>query len=149
MSFGEPVQILLVDDSPTDVILTQEALEESKIRNQVSVVSDGIEALKYLRQEDPYGGVVRPDLIFLDLNMPRMSGRELLVKIKNDDALKAIPVVILTTSQAEQDIFDSYNLHANCYITKPVDLRQFTTVVHSVQNFWFAIVKLPPGGERP
>lgn len=139
-----PVQILLVEDNPGDVRLTIEALNEAKVRNDLFVVSDGVEALQFLRGEPPFTDVVRPDVILLDLNLPRKDGREVLAEIKADPALKRIPVVILTTSQDEQDILKSYDLHANCYITKPVDLTQFITVVQSIEDFWFSIVRLPP-----
>jgi len=141
---GRPVEILLVEDNPGDVRLTQEALKESKVRNNMCVAPDGLEALAFLHREGQYADVRRPDLILLDLNLPRMDGREVLAEIKEDPDLKRIPVVILTTSKADEDILRSYNLHANCYITKPVDLDQFITVVRSVEGFWFTIVKLPP-----
>ena len=138
------IEILLVEDSPGDVRLTQEALADAKIRNRISVVNDGLEALAFLQREGQYEGAPRPDLILLDLNMPRMDGRELLAAIKNDDRLKMIPVVVLTTSNADADILKSYELQASCYITKPVDLEQFITVVAGIEEFWFSIVKLPP-----
>ena len=141
---GRPVEILLVEDDPADVLLTQEALLGSKIRNNLHVVDDGVEALAFLRQEDTYRDVPRPDLILLDLNMPRKDGREVLADIKEDPGLKAIPVAVLTTSSQDEDILKSYELHANCYITKPVGLEQFATVVQSLDDFWFTIVKLPP-----
>jgi chemotaxis family two-component system response regulator Rcp1 len=139
----QPINILLVEDNPGDVRLTQEALKDAKVRNELSVVSDGVEALKFLRREEPYGDATRPDVILLDLNLPKMDGREVLAEIKSDERLRRIPVVILTTSKAEQDILRTYNLHANCYITKPVDLDQFITVVRSIEDFWLTIVKLP------
>ena len=138
-----PIEILLVEDSPGDVRLTIEALKDAKVRNNLHVVGDGVEALAFLRREGEYGRTPRPDLILLDLNLPRKDGREVLAELKDDPALKRIPVVILTTSQAEQDIVESYNLHANCYISKPVDLDQFVRVVQSIEDFWLAIVKLP------
>jgi len=138
------VEILLVEDSPGDVRLTREALREAKIKNRLNVVSDGVEAMAFLRREGAYAGVNRPDLVLLDLNLPRKSGREVLAEIKTDPALRMIPVVILTTSSDEQDIVRSYEHHANCYITKPVDLDQFLTVVNSIEDFWLSIVKLPP-----
>ena len=141
----KPIEILLVEDSPADVRLTQEALRDGKVLNHMSTVSDGIEALAYLRREGEYHEAARPDLILLDLNMPRMDGREVLERIKQDPDLKRIPVVILTTSQAEEDILKSYNLHANCYISKPVDLDQFIAVVKSIEDFWLTIVRLPNG----
>ncbi|MEP6865033.1 MAG: response regulator [Deltaproteobacteria bacterium] len=135
-----PIEILLVEDNPADVRLTQEALREGKVKNNLSVARDGEEALAFLRRE----GSPRPDLILLDLNLPRRDGRQVLAEIKKDDELKRIPVVVLTTSAAEVDILKSYELHANCYITKPVDLEQFITVVKSIDDFWLTIVKLPP-----
>jgi chemotaxis family two-component system response regulator Rcp1 len=143
-TIGEPVEILLVEDNPGDVRLTQEALREGKVRNNLSLVSDGVEALAFLRREGQYADVARPDVILLDLNLPRKDGREVLAEIKQDPNLRRIPVVILTTSQAEHDILRTYNLHANCYITKPVDLEQFITVVKSIETFWLTVVKLPP-----
>ncbi len=140
---GKVIEILLVEDNPGDVRLTLEAFKEGKLINNLSVVGDGVEAMAFLRQEGKYTGKPLPDLILLDLNMPRMDGREVLAEIKKDTNLKHIPVVILTTSQAEQDILKSYDLHANCYITKPVDLDQFNAVVKSIQEFWFSVVKLP------
>lgn len=139
------VEILLVEDDPDDVQLTMEALKDSKIVNHVSAVGDGVEALSLLRREGKYADSPRPDIILLDLNMPKKDGREVLAEIKEDPHLKHIPVVILTTSHAEQDILKSYRLHANCYITKPVDLEQFNTVVKSIEHFWFAVVQLPLG----
>jgi two-component system, chemotaxis family, response regulator Rcp1 len=140
---GRPIEILLVEDNPGDVRLTIEALKEAKVRNHLSVAKDGVEALAFLRREGPYAAAARPDLILLDLNLPRKDGREVLAEIKADASLRAIPVVILTTSQADQDILRSYELHANCYITKPVDLDQFITVVKSIEDFWLTIVTLP------
>jgi chemotaxis family two-component system response regulator Rcp1 len=139
------IDILLVEDNPGDVRLTREALKEGKVLNTLHVVGDGIEALEFLRHEGKYEKSVHPDIILLDLNLPRMDGRELLAKIKTDPAQRRIPVVILTTSKAEEDIIKTYNLHANCYITKPVDLSQFITVVKSIEDFWFTVVKLPNG----
>jgi two-component system, chemotaxis family, response regulator Rcp1 len=139
-----PVEILLVEDNPGDVRLTREALQEGKVRNNLYVAPDGVEALRFLRREGEHHGAVRPDLILLDLNLPRKDGREVLDEIKRDAGLRSIPVVVLTTSQAEQDICRAYELHANCYVTKPVDLDQFITVVQTIENFWFTIVKLPP-----
>ena len=144
MSNSKQVEILLVEDSPGDVRLTQEALGDAKIQNRLNVVNDGIEALAYLHQEGHYGDAPRPDLILLDLNMPRMDGREVLAAVKSQDSLKTIPVVVLTTSEADADILKSYELHASCYITKPVDLEQFIRVVAGIEEFWFSIVKLPP-----
>lgn len=141
-----PVEILLAEDNPGDVRLTLEALREGKIKNNLHVVGDGVEVLQYLRREGEYAGAVCPDLILLDLNMPRKDGREVLAEIKGDPGLKHIPVVVLTTSEAERDVLKAYELHANCYITKPVDLDQFLTVIRSVGNFWVEIVKLPRRG---
>lgn len=139
-----PIDILLVEDNPADVRLTTEALKEEKIYNNLHVVNDGVEAIAFLRKDGKYAKAVRPDLILLDLNLPKKDGREVLKEIKSDDHLKTIPIVVLTVSKAEEDILKSYNLHANCYITKPVDLKQFTKVAKSIQEFWFTIVKLPP-----
>jgi chemotaxis family two-component system response regulator Rcp1 len=138
-----PVEILLVEDSPGDVRLTQEALKENKVANRLSVAGDGEEALQYLRREGRFADAPRPDLILLDLNLPRKDGRQTLAEIKLDPSLKRIPVVILTTSRAEEDIIRTYDLHANCYISKPVDLEQFIKVVHTIKDFWLSIVKLP------
>jgi chemotaxis family two-component system response regulator Rcp1 len=138
-----PIEILLAEDNPGDVRLTQEAFKEGRILNQLHVVSDGMEALAFLRQEGEYRQSPRPDLILLDLNMPRMNGRELLGVIKQDESLRRIPVVILTTSDAEEDIARSYDMHANCYVSKPVDFERFIQVVRSIQDFWLAVVTLP------
>jgi CheY-like chemotaxis protein len=138
-----PIEILLVEDNPGDVRLIKEALKEAKILNNFSVVEDGVEAVAYLHQEGNYNIACRPDLILLDLNLPKKDGREVLEIIKSDNILKRIPVVVLTTSEAEQDILKAYDLHANCYITKPVDLQQFMSVIKSIENFWLSIVKLP------
>jgi two-component system, chemotaxis family, response regulator Rcp1 len=145
---GRAIGILLVEDNPGDVRLTQEALKEGKVRNTMHVVNDGVEALAFLRQEGQYADASHPDLILLDLNLPKKSGLEVLSEVKADDDLKRIPVVILTTSQAEQDIVRSYNLHANAFVTKPVDLEQFITVVKSIEDFWLEIVKLPPNEQK-
>jgi len=142
---SKPIEILLVEDNPGDVRLVEEALKEGKVRNALHVVYDGVEAITFLRQQGEYTGIPRPDLILLDLNLPRKDGREVLAEIKEDEDLKRIPVVVLTTSQSEIDILKSYNLHANCYITKPVDLEQFLGVVKSIENFWLTVVKLPGG----
>ena len=139
----KPVEILLVEDNPGDVKLTIEALRDGKVHNHLNVASDGVEALAFLRREGEYAAAPTPDLILLDLNLPKVDGREVLAEVKADDNLKHIPVVVLTTSQADQDIIRSYDLHANCYVTKPVDLDQFITVVHSIETFWFTIVTLP------
>ena len=141
---GRPAEILLVEDNPGDVRLTRETLKESKLLNRMSVVVDGVEALAFLRREGRYAGETRPDLILLDLNLPKKDGREVLAEIKADESLRRIPVIVLTTSSAEQDILKMYDLHANCYITKPVDLDQFSVVVRAIEAFWFTIVKLPP-----
>jgi chemotaxis family two-component system response regulator Rcp1 len=138
-----PIEILLVEDNPGDVRLTVEALKEGKVRNNLSVAGDGVEALQFLRRQGSHGQSPRPDLILLDLNLPRMDGRELLAHIKSDAQFKRIPVVVLTTSKAEEDILKTYNLHANCYIAKPVDLEQFITVIKSIDDFWLTVVKLP------
>src|SRR3954465_12067614 len=132
---GRPVEILLVEDNPGDVRLTREALREGKIRNNLSVVSDGVEALAFLRREGRYADAAHPDVILLDLNLPRKDGREVLTEIKADSQLRRIPVVILTTSTNEQDVLRSYDLHANCYSTKPVDFEQFIGVVQAIENF--------------
>ena len=139
-----PIEVLLVEDNPGDVRLTQEALKTGKIRNRINVVGDGVEALAYLRREGTHQNTVRPDLILLDLNLPRKDGREVLREIKADPALRSIPVVILTTSKSEEDIARSYDLHANCYVTKPVGFEQFRKVVAEIHEFWFAVVRLPP-----
>ena len=140
---SRPIEILMVEDSPDDVELTREALKDAKLHIELYVAEDGIEALAFLRRVNGQGQVPRPDLILLDLNMPRMDGREVLAEIKADEALACIPVVVLTTSQAEEDILKSYKLHANCYITKPVDFEQFIKIVQAIEDFWFTIVKLP------
>jgi CheY-like chemotaxis protein len=145
---GRPIEILLVEDNEGDVRLTKEALKEGKVKNNLQVAYDGVEALEYLKREGEHQDRVKPDLILLDLNLPRMDGRELLEKIKEDKDLRRIPVVILTTSKAEEDIVRTYDLHANCYITKPVDLEKFIVVVKSIEDFWMTIVKLPPNGSR-
>jgi len=141
---GRPIQILMVEDNPDDIELTMEALKDAKVNNIVKVVKDGEQAIAYLRCEGEYQGALRPDLILLDLNMPRRDGREVLKEIKNHPNLKRIPVVILTTSQAEEDILNTYDLHANCYITKPVDFDQFLKVIRSIEDFWLTVVRLPP-----
>lgn len=142
---GKMVVILLVEDNPGDADLARETLLASKIKNNLHVVSDGEKAMDFLRQKGAYTSVPRPDIILLDLNLPRKDGREVLAEIKQDDDLKRIPVVILTSSKADEDVIKSYNLHANCYITKPLDFFQFTKVVQSIENFWLTIVKLPNG----
>lgn len=140
---GSPIVILLVEDNPGDVRLTQEAFREGKVRNDLYVVGDGEQALKFLRREDGFSEMPRPDIILLDLNLPKKSGQEVLAEIKTDPSLHRIPVVILTTSKAEEDILKSYDLHANCFVTKPVDFDQFLRVVQSIQEFWLSVVKLP------
>lgn len=143
MGMAAPIDILLVEDSAGDIRLTVEALKEGKILNTLSVARDGVEAMAFLNREGKYENAPRPDLILLDLNLPRKDGRQVLTEIKADEILKRIPVVVLTTSQAEQDILKSYDLHANCYVVKPVELEQFMTVVQSIETFWLRIVKLP------
>lgn len=138
---GAPIEILLVEDNPGDVRLTQEALKEAKVKNILHVANDGVEAMEFLRNEGKYKNMLRPDLILLDLNMPRKSGLEVLSEIKADDELKQIPVIILTVSKNEEDIINSYDCHANCFITKPADLDQFLNVMKSIENFWLTIVK--------
>jgi len=142
------IVILMVEDNPGDVRLTQEALLEAKVRNRMAVVGDGVEALDYLYKRGTYTDAIRPDLILLDLNLPRKNGQQVLAEIKADPNLRRIPVVVLTTSQAEQDIIKAYDLHANCYINKPVDLDRFIEVVKSIEGFWLEIVKLPPNGMK-
>lgn len=143
-TFNNKIRILLIEDNVGDVRLTQEIFKNSKLSNNIDVISNGIEALAFLRQEDQYKDAVHPDLILLDLSLPRRGGMDVLVEIKADDALKLIPVVILTSSQAEQDIVNSYNLHANAYVVKPVALDDFVTVIKSIEDFWVGVVKLPP-----
>jgi chemotaxis family two-component system response regulator Rcp1 len=145
---SNPIEILLVEDNAGDIRLTQEAFKENKINNNLSVARDGVEALAFLRRQGNYAQAAKPDLILLDLNLPRMDGREVLSELKSDPELKRIPVVILTTSNSEQDVIQSYNLHANCFITKPVDLDQFISVIQSIEGFWLSIVKLPPKADQ-
>ncbi|MEI6180165.1 MAG: response regulator [Chloroflexales bacterium] len=145
MQNRKPIEILLVEDNPGDVRLTKEALREAKLSTRMHVAYDGVDALAFLRREGAYAEMPRPDLILLDLNLPKKGGREVLAEIKADEHLRRIPVVILTTSQAEQDIIETYNLHANAYVNKPVDLDQFAKVVKSIEDFWFEIVRLPFG----
>jgi CheY-like chemotaxis protein len=144
-TIGRPIEILLVEDNPADVRLTVEILKETKVRNTLTVAADGVEALDLLRRNGRYTHATRPDLILLDLNLPRKDGRQVLAEIKADPVLRLIPVVILTSSKAEEDIAKSYSLYANCYVTKPVDLEQFVKVVKSIEDFWLTIVKLPQG----
>jgi two-component system, chemotaxis family, response regulator Rcp1 len=141
--YNGSIQVLLVEDNPGDVRLTKEALKEGKLLNQLTVVGDGVEALSFLRKEGKYADALQPELILLDLNLPKKDGREVLAEIKADPNLRRIPVVVLTTSSAEEDILRIYDLHANCYITKPVDLEQFMGVVKSIEDFWVSVVKLP------
>lgn len=143
-SKGKVIDILLVEDNLGDVVLAQEALQESKVRNRLFVVEDGVEAMAFLHQEGSYAGVPRPDLVLLDLNLPRKSGREVLAELKTDEDLKSIPVVVLTVSKAEEDVVKCYRHHANCYITKPLDFEQFMHITRSIEEFWLTIVKLPP-----
>ena len=144
MRESKPIEILLVEDNAGDARLAREALRDAKVRNNLTWLSDGEEALAFLRREGKYSHAPRPDLILLDLNLPRKDGREVLTEIKADDNFRRIPVVILTTSQAEEDILKAYHLNANCYIPKPVDLERFLTVVKTIEDFWLTIVKLPP-----
>lgn len=145
MRMGNGVEILLVEDNPGDVRLTMEALKEAKLINRLNVVADGVEALEYLHGQGRFAQAPRPDLVLLDLNLPRKDGREVLEEMKNDPSLRTIPVVVLTTSRAEEDVLRAYNLHANCYIAKPVDFTQFLHVIKSIESFWLEIVKLPTG----
>lgn len=140
----KPVHVLLVEDDPADALLTRQALSSQKLCVDIDLAEDGVEALKYLRREDPYTDSALPDVILLDLNMPRMDGREFLAEVKADEQLKRIPVVVLTTSEADEDILRSYELQAACYLTKPVDFAQFSKLVKTISEFWFTVVKLPP-----
>ncbi|MBD3215172.1 MAG: response regulator [Candidatus Lokiarchaeota archaeon] len=142
---GKPIEILLVEDNPGDIRLTKEALKQSKILNNLNIAMDGDEAMKYLLKEGNYSEKPTPDIILLDLNLPKKDGREVLAEIKERKELRHIPVVILTSSEADEDIIKTYELHANCYVTKPVDLNQFSKVVKAIGDFWFSIVKLPNG----
>lgn len=148
VNMGHPVEILIVEDNPGDVRLMQEAMRDSKVLNQIHVVEDGVAAMAYLHRDGEYADAPCPDLIMLDLNLPMKDGREVLEEVKEDPELRRIPVVILTTSGAEDDILRTYNHHANCYITKPIDLKQFIKVVRAIENFWLTIVKLPPDGNK-
>ena len=143
----EPIEILLVEDNPGDARLAVEALKESKVNNNLYHVRDGVEAMAFLRREGSYAGMPLPDLVLLDLNMPRKDGREVLAEIKGDPELRMIPVVVLTTSEAERDLVRTYDLHANAYVVKPIDLDRFVEVVQAVENFWFTVVRLPPKSE--
>jgi chemotaxis family two-component system response regulator Rcp1 len=140
-----PVDVLLVEDNPGDVRLTKEALKDAKLKVNLHVVGDGMEAMAFLRKQGKYAASPRPDLVMLDLNLPKKDGRQVLAEIKDDPDLKRIPVVIVTTSKSEEDVLKTYNLHANCYVTKPLDLDQFINVVQSIEQFWLTIVKLPNG----
>lgn len=147
MTEGKPIEILLVEDNPGDVRLTIEALKEGKVKNNLHVAMNGVQAMECLRQEGEFSGTPRPDLILLDLNLPIMDGREVLENVKADEDLRRIPVVILTTSKAEEDILKTYDLHANCYVSKPVQLEAFMQVIKSIENFWLSVVRLPPNEE--
>ena len=140
---GEPIEVLLVEDDPGDVLLIREAFEFNKVHNNLNVVSDGEQALAYLRAEGEYAGSTRPDLVLLDLNLPRKDGREVLAEVKSDPALRAIPIVVLTTSEAEEDVLKSYELHANAYVTKPVDFERFVSIVRQIDDFFVSVVRLP------
>ena len=140
------IEILLVEDSPADILITREAFQDARLMNTIHVVEDGVKALEFLRREGTYASAPRPDLILLDLNLPRKNGREVLAEIKEHDEFKAIPVIVLTTSNADEDILNAYNLHANCYVIKPVGFDNFLKAVQSIENFWFSIVVLPPEG---
>ena len=142
---GTAAEILLVEDNPADARLTVETLRDSKVSNNLHHVSDGVQAMAFLRRQNGYSDVPRPDLILLDLNMPKMDGREVLAELKMDPEFSDIPVVVLTTSEAEQDVLNSYKLHANCFVTKPVDFEQFQNVIRDIGQFWFMVVKLPEG----
>lgn len=143
MESSRPIEILLVEDNAGDIRLTQEALKEGKVANRLSVARDGVDALSFLRREGAFADAPRPDIILLDLNMPRKSGREVLEEVKADPELRRIPIVVLTTSEADEDVVRSYDLHANCYIKKPVDFDQFIRVIRSIEDFWLAVVRLP------
>jgi len=138
-----PIEVLLVEDDEGDVLMTREALHEGKVVNRLSVVGDGVEAIAFLRREGPYADAVRPDLVLLDLNLPRRDGRQVLEEVKTDPALRRIPIVVLTTSEAEEDVLRSYDLHANAYVTKPVDFDRFVEVIRQIDDFWISVVRLP------
>ena len=140
-----PIEVLLVEDDEGDVLMTREALEEGKVFNRLNVVGDGVQAIAYLRREKPYADVIRPDLVLLDLNLPRRDGRQVLADVKNDPELRRIPIVVLTTSEAEEDVLRSYDLHANAYVTKPVDFDRFVEVIRQIDEFFISVVRLPPG----
>jgi len=144
---SEPIEILLIEDNPGDARLAEEALKESKVRNKLHHVKDGVEAMQFLRRQQEYARVPPPDLILLDLNLPRKDGREVLAEIKEDPELRLIPVVVLTTSEAERDLLRSYDLHANAFVVKPIDLDRFIEIVQTIESFWFTVVKLPPRGD--
>jgi len=144
---GRPVQMLLVEDNLGDIRLTKETLRDAKVMVNLHVVGDGVEAMAFLRKESKHANAPRPDLVLLDLNLPKKDGREVLAEMKQDPDLKRIPVVILTISNAEEDILKSYNLHANAYVTKPLNLEQFAKIVRAIEDFWFTVVKLPPNGK--
>jgi CheY-like chemotaxis protein len=144
LTSARPVEILLIEDSPSDAALTIEAIQAGKISNNLNRVADGVEAMAYLRQQGEFAKLPRPDLIMLDLNLPKKDGREVLRELKNDPSLKRIPIIVLTTSRADKDVLQSYELNANCYITKPVDFEQFIDVVKSIEHFWLSVVTLPP-----
>jgi CheY-like chemotaxis protein len=144
----DPIEVLLVEDDPGDVLLIREAFEDNKVSNHLHVVADGVEALEFMRQEGPHGDAPRPDLVLLDLNLPRKDGREVLAEVKDDADLRTIPVVVLTTSQAEEDVLRSYDLHANAYVTKPVDFDRFIGVVRQIDQFFVSVVKLPTNNSR-
>ena len=144
VAVSRPIVILMVEDNPGDVRLTREALKSCKVLNELQVVEDGVAALDFLYRRAPHQNAIRPDLILLDLNLPKMDGRQVLATIKSDDSLKLIPVVVLTTSQAEEDVLRAYRLSANCYVTKPVDLHQFNRIVQAIEQFWLTVVSLPP-----
>ncbi|MEA2149092.1 MAG: hypothetical protein QOD69_922 [Solirubrobacteraceae bacterium] len=146
---AELIEVLLVEDDPGDVMLIRDAFGDHKVGNRLTVVNDGVDAMAYLRRQGPHAAARRPDLVLLDLNLPRMNGAEVLEQIKGDPGLALIPVVILTTSEAEEDILRSYELHANAYITKPVDFDRFTQIVHQIDEFFIGVVKLPPAGGQP
>ena len=138
-----PIEVLLVEDDEGDVLMTREALDEGKVFNRLSVVGDGVEAIAYLRREQPYADATRPDLVLLDLNLPRRDGRQVLAEVKTDPDLRRIPIVVLTTSEAEEDVLRSYDLHANAYVTKPVDFDRFVEVIRQIDDFWISVVRLP------
>lgn len=143
-SLKKPIEILLVEDSPADILITREAFQDAKLLNTLHAVEDGVQALEFLRHQGSYASAPHPDLILLDLNLPRKNGREVLAEIKGDPELRSIPIIILTTSSADEDIVKAYDLHANCYVVKPVGFDNFFKAVQSIQNFWFSVVVLPP-----